>query len=91
MSSQTTMRWIMTSLKKNYGVWPVIGFAFGFAPLLVVVQSWHQLRGPDARFGKDFEPWQRFENKKFKFISMGAEDYEKYKHPRPRFEESEDK
>jgi hypothetical protein len=83
MSEQTTMRWVMTSLKKNYGVWPVIAFAFGFGPAFVVYATYHQLTGPDARLGRDFEPWQRFANKKFKLLS--SEDYENYVHPRPKF------
>ena len=74
----------MTGLKKNYGVWPVVAFAFGLAPVLIAVQSYHQLKGPDARFGKDFEPWQRFDNKQFKFVS--SQDYTA-SHPRPRYEE----
>ncbi|CAG2115158.1 unnamed protein product [Medioppia subpectinata] len=83
--SQTYGRQIWTSLKKNYGVWPVVVFAFGLAPVFVIVQSIHSLRGPDSRFSKDFEPWHKFDNKKFKFISN--EDYQNYVHPRPRFEE----
>ena len=80
----TLMQQIKLGLKKNPGVWPVVVFAFGLAPVFVAIQSYHQLKGPDMRFGKDFEPWHKFENKKFKFIS--SQDYQNYEHPRPRFE-----
>ena len=83
MSEQTAMRWVVTSIKKNYSIWPLVIFAFGVGPAFIAYATYHQMTGPEARFGTNFEPWHHFANKKFKLLS--SVDHQNYEHPRPKF------
>ena len=71
-------------LKKNPRYWGNIGAVFLVVPTMATVSAYHHLNAPDVIFSRSNpEPWQRFDNKKYQFVS--GVDHQTYVHPRPRF------
>ncbi|XP_074594411.1 NADH dehydrogenase (ubiquinone) MLRQ subunit [Brevipalpus obovatus] len=88
MSSED-LKGAMQAIKKTPAIWPILGLTglamVGAAAYLTRLA----LATPDGSgiFNRMQEPFQRYENKKYRFLSHF--DYENTKHPRPRFEGQE--
>jgi hypothetical protein len=78
---------LLTQLRKNYCVWPVLFFAFGFAPSMVVFMMFHKGTNPDTIWSRNnLEPWNLYQNRREKLVSFVDFDYKNYKPERPIFD-----
>ncbi|XP_054164588.1 cytochrome c oxidase subunit NDUFA4-like [Oppia nitens] len=83
---------IWKGLRKNYAIWPLLVFAFGCAPSMIIYMTVHKIRNPDTIWSTtNPEPWNGWQNKREKLISFVDFDYKNYSTGRPDFEEKKEK
>ena len=79
---------ILSQLKKNYSIWPLLVFAFGFAPGMIVFMTFHKGKNPDTIWtSKNPEPWNEWKNKREKLLTFVDFDYKNYKTDRPEIDD----